>query len=142
MARDELQRRIDGLLAWLDLADRRDTQVHEASFGMRRKLAIGLALLHNPEILLLDEALNGIDIRSGWNLRRLFKDLAGRGKTILMSTHNLGAAFDIAHRYIILDAGRIIRDVPAVGDGRDPELLYREALGEREKSAGELRWLD
>ena len=140
----ELKERIERLLVWFELDDRADTRVCEASFGMRKKLAVALALIHNPAFLLLDEALNGIDLRSGWNLRRLLRRCADSGKTVLMSTHNIGAACEIADRYIIIDSGRIVTDVKAdtVGhSGKALEKLYTEALGVDVRTGGEIPWL-
>lgn len=138
---DEVDARTGVLLEWFELADRENSPACEASFGMRKKLALAMALLHNPEILFLDEALNGIDILSGWNIKRLLRRLADGGKTVVMCTHNLGAAFDIADRLVVIDAGRVARDLASSGVDRNPEELYLEALGRADGEKKGIPWL-
>ena len=140
----ELEERKNSLLSWFELENREDTRVREASFGMKKKLAAALALIHGPELLLLDEVMNGIDFRSEWNLRRLLRRLADGGRTILMSTHNLSAAGEIADRCLIIDSGRLVTDHSVSGperSGKAIETLYAETLGVHAKTGGELPWL-
>lgn len=101
---------IDELLALLELADHAERPASAYSFGMKRKLALAGALLHQPPVLILDEPLNGLDPRSARRLKDLLVDLAAGGRTIFLSTHDLATAESICHRVGILHAGRLLAE--------------------------------
>jgi len=77
---------------------------------MRQKILLAAALLHNPEILLLDEPFTGLDINSALVLRNLIQELAQRGKVILFSTHELDVVERICSHVVILHKGRVAAD--------------------------------
>lgn len=83
----ESSERIDGLLRMLSLYDDRHAGIAGYSKGMRQKILIAAALLHNPELLLLDEPFSGLDVGSALMLRSLIQELASWGKIILFSSH-------------------------------------------------------
>ena len=104
----EAKRRIEQLLDILELRDRVDTACGTYSFGMKRKLAIAGALIHEPQVLILDEPLNGLDPLSARRLKNLFAELAANGTTIFLSTHDLATAESICHRVGIIHKGHLL----------------------------------
>lgn len=98
------------LLAQVGLADTGRKKVKNFSLGMRQRLGIALALIAEPELLVLDEPVNGLDPQGVVEVRRLIRDLAAeRGITVLISSHNLPELFQTASDYIIVDGGRVKR---------------------------------
>lgn len=96
------------LLAQVGLADTGRKKVKNFSLGMRQRLGIALALIAEPELLVLDEPVNGLDPQGVVEVRRLIRDLAAeRGITVLISSHNLPELFQTASDYIIVDGGRV-----------------------------------
>src|SRR6266487_2540639 len=108
MREQESRGRIEQLLDILELRDRADTVCGTYSFGMKRKLAIADALIHEPQVLILDEPLNGLDPLSARRLKNLFAELAANGTTIFLSTHDLATAESICHRVGIVHKGRLL----------------------------------
>ena len=104
----EARGHIERLLDILELRDRADTACGTYSFGMKRKLAIVGALIHEPQVLILDEPLNGLDPLSARRLKNLFAELAANGTTIFLSTHDLATAESICHRVGIIHKGRLL----------------------------------
>ncbi|MFT4112509.1 ABC transporter ATP-binding protein [Silvibacterium sp.] len=102
--------RIDGLLRLLNLHGDRHVTISSYSKGMRQKILLASALLHNPEVVLLDEPFSGLDIGSALILRHLIAELAARGKTVLFSSHELDTVERIATHIVILHRGRIVAD--------------------------------
>ncbi len=106
----ESAERIDGLLRLLSLYDDRHASISGYSKGMRQKVLIASALLHNPELVLLDEPFSGLDVGSALVLRSLIQQLAARGKTVLFSSHELDTVERVSNRVVILHRGRIVAD--------------------------------
>jgi ABC-2 type transport system ATP-binding protein len=77
---------------------------------MRQKVLIGAALLHDPELLVLDEPLSGLDVSSVLVMKALLRELAARGRAILYSTHHLEVAERLCGRVLILHQGRVVAD--------------------------------
>jgi ABC-2 type transport system ATP-binding protein len=105
-----VEQRITDLLTLLDLTDVADTVCNTYSFGMKRKLVVAGALLHQPSVLILDEPFNGLDPRNMRRLKTLFAELVGDGTTIFLSTHDLTLAESICHRIGIIHRGRLIAE--------------------------------
>ena len=80
------------------------------SKGMRQKVLLIAALLHNPDLILLDEPFSGLDVSSGLVLRSLIQELAARGKVVLFSSHELETVERVCSRIVILHRGRIVAD--------------------------------
>jgi ABC-2 type transport system ATP-binding protein len=78
------------------------------SLGMKRKLSLAGALIHQPAVLILDEPLNGLDPRSARRLKDLLLEMAASGTTILLSTHDLSTAETLCHRVGIMHRGRLM----------------------------------
>jgi len=108
MPEQEARGHIEQLLDILELRDRADTACGTYSFGMKRELAIAGALIHEPQVLILDEPLNGLDPLSARRLKNLFAELAANGTTIFLSTHDLATAESICHRVGIIHKGRLL----------------------------------
>ena len=102
--------RIEGLLQLLALHGDRHAAIAGYSKGMRQKLLIAAALLHNPDLVLLDEPFSGLDVASSLVLRRLIHELAARGKVILFSSHELDTVERVSTRVVILHKGKIVAD--------------------------------
>jgi ABC-2 type transport system ATP-binding protein len=102
--------RIDGLLRLLSLYDDRHASISGYSKGMRQKVLIAAALMHNPELILLDEPFSGLDVSSALVLRSLIQELAARGKVVLFSSHELDTVERVCSRVVILHRGKIVAD--------------------------------
>ncbi len=102
-----LREKIKGFMEILGLASDMYLEISSFSKGMVQKVLISAALLHDPEILLLDEPLSSLDIASGLMLRELIRQLSDEGKIIIYSSHILEIVEKIADRVIILHQGRV-----------------------------------
>ncbi len=102
--------RIDGLLRLLSLHGDRHAAISAYSKGMRQKVLLIAALLHNPDFLLLDEPFSGLDVGSSLILRSLIQELAARGKVVLFSSHELETVEQVSSRIVILHHGKIVAD--------------------------------
>jgi ABC-2 type transport system ATP-binding protein len=102
--------RIDGLLQLLTLHRDRHASISGYSKGMRQKLLIVAALLHNPDLVLLGEPFSGLDVGSSLVLRCLIQQLAALGKVVLFSSHELDTVERVCSRVVILHKGKIVAD--------------------------------
>lgn len=103
--------KINQMLSATGLQTVADKLIGEFSFGMRQRLGIAGALMGDPETLILDEPFNGLDVDGIKWLRKLTKDLAGKGKAVLISSHLMGEVQEIAGRVIVLAQGKLITDM-------------------------------
>lgn len=102
--------KIERFMELFSLTTDMHSSISSFSKGMIQKVLIGAALLHNPEILLLDEPLSGLDVTTGLILKDLIRQLAGMGKIIIYSSHILEIVEKICSRIIIIHKGRIVAD--------------------------------
>ena len=102
--------RINGLLRLFSLHGDRHAPISAYSKGMRQKILLSGALLHNPDLLLLDEPFSGLDVGSALVLRSLIQELAARGKVVLFSSHELETVERVCSRIVILHRGKIVAD--------------------------------
>jgi len=102
--------RIDGLLQRFSLRADRHVPISNYSKGMRQKVLLSAALLHNPDLLLLDEPFSGLDVGTSLVLRSLIQELAARGKVILFSSHELETVERVCERVVILHRGKVVAD--------------------------------
>lgn len=99
---------IDELLELVELSHRRDDMVDKLSRGMKQRLSLARTLIHDPQVLLLDEPASGLDPRARIEIRALLVELAKMGKTIFFSTHILSDVSEICTRVGILEAGSLV----------------------------------
>jgi len=104
---------IDRTLEVFDLSDHASARAAELSKGMRQKVALARALLHDPTILLLDEPTSGLDPEIMRSVRQLLEERRAAGSSILVSTHNLDEAERLADRVAVLDQRLLALDQPA-----------------------------
>jgi ABC-2 type transport system ATP-binding protein len=122
IGREQARRHSEQLLAELDLSEKKNKLARTLSGGMQRRLNLAMALVHDPEVLVLDEPEAGLDPQSRVMLREFVKSL-GRNKTIILTTHNMDEADRMATRVAIIDHGRLLTvDTPEalkskVGEG-------------------------
>ena len=108
MPHKTLEPKMDKLLRLFSLWDERFTSLSSYSKGMRQKILLSAALLHNPEVLILDEPFSGLDVNSALMLRRLLAGLAQRKKTILYSSHVLEVVEKVCSKVLILQRGEVV----------------------------------
>ena len=104
--------RIDEVLAVVSLSDRQRDRVARYSMGMKQRLGLAVALLHDPELLILDEPANGLDPAGIVEMRSLLRRLAAAGKTIFLSSHVLAEVQQTCDRVAILNRGELVRVAP------------------------------
>jgi ABC-2 type transport system ATP-binding protein len=102
--------RIDGLLRLFSLHGDRHVPISSYSKGMRQKVLLSAALLHNPDLILLDEPFSGLDVASSLVIRSLIQELAARGKVVLFSSHELETVERVCSHVVILHHGKIVAD--------------------------------
>ncbi|HKA48867.1 MAG TPA: ABC transporter ATP-binding protein [Candidatus Dormibacteraeota bacterium] len=112
------------LLELVDLTDRADDQVDTLSRGMKQRLCLGRALVHDPQVLLLDEPASGLDPRARIEMRELIRELRRMGKTILVSSHILPELEELCTWVGFIDAGRMVASGP-MSDVRNQVLTGR-----------------
>jgi ABC-2 type transport system ATP-binding protein len=105
-------RRIDPSLALVGLADRAGDKVASYSMGMRQRLGVAACLLADPELLMLDEPMNGLDPAGMHEMRAMIATLAGEGRTVVLSSHLLDEVERTCDAVAIVDHGRVIRQGP------------------------------
>ncbi len=110
MDRDSANERIHGLLRLFGMHGDRDVAMSSYSKGMRQKILLSAALMHNPDLILLDEPFSGLDVGSSLIFRSLIKELAARGKIVLFSSHELETVERVCSHVIILHRGKVVAD--------------------------------
>ena len=124
LPRDEIRRRTDELLEFVQLADRRESRVDSLSGGMKRRLTIARALINEPELMLLDEPTTGLDPQARHALWDRLYRLKQRGVTLVLTTHYMDEAEQLCDRLVVMDRAKI------VAEGSPRELI--EQFVERE----------
>jgi heme exporter protein A len=126
-----LNERIEAVLTMVGLAHRRGDLVRTFSRGMQQRLAIGRAVLHNPQIMLFDEPYTGLDQDASEMLDGVLKEVAARGRTVVMTSHDLARAEDLATRFDILSRGIISASIQRADLGTENLLgFYKKAVGD------------
>ncbi len=103
-----LHERINGLFTLFDLHELRGVLIETLSHGMRQRLVFSAALLHDPEILIIDEPMAGLDPKSARLVMDVLRQRADKGTTVFLSTHSLSVAEELADRIGILHHGRLV----------------------------------
>ncbi|MEK7424980.1 MAG: ABC transporter ATP-binding protein [Actinomycetota bacterium] len=104
--------RIDEVLVIVGLADRGADRYKDYSLGMKQRLGIAAALLHDPELLILDEPTNGLDPAGIVEIRALLLELSDRGTSVLVSSHNLSEIQAVCHELVLIQHGRLLWSGP------------------------------
>lgn len=133
----KIDERIDRLLDEYSLTPWQDTLIEGFSHGMKQRIAICAALVHEPQILIVDEPMVGLDPHGARDLKRAFKRYSDSGMTVFLSTHSLNVAEELAHNIAIIHRGRLltsgtldeIRQTTANND-TDLEEIFLELTGE------------
>jgi len=107
--KDELKYQVKSLLKLFDLLDVRNKKISELSGGMIQKVGLIQALLHKPQLLVLDEPLSGLDPANRYEVKSIIKELSRQGTTVFFSSHILSDVQDIANRIAILKKGHILQ---------------------------------
>ena len=102
----------DELLELVDLVEKRDAYVHTLSRGMRQRLCLARALVHDPQVLLLDEPASGLDPRARVEMRELLRELGAMGKTVVVSSHILAELAELCDSVGIIEKGRLVASGP------------------------------
>ena len=127
MTEKSIAEKIDDFLQVFQLTRAAHQRMSSLSKGMRQKVLIISALLHNPDVLFLDEPFSNLDVSTVTLMKKILQDLAGIGKTILYCTHILDVAETICHRVLILNRGKIVAD-GSIDELR--EMAHRTSLEE------------
>jgi ABC-2 type transport system ATP-binding protein len=145
------EREVDRVLGDVDLADRANEAAGSLSKGLKQRVAIARALIHRPPIVLLDEPTSGLDPASARHIRDTILGLKQDGRAVLVSTHNLGEAEELADRIAVLNTELVALDTPAalrggVGGGGSVTIEvegmaspWAATLGKGEASGSRLR---
>jgi ABC-2 type transport system ATP-binding protein len=104
----ELKSRVDEVLEVIGLSDRQKDHVGKFSGGMKRRVNIGAALLHKPDVVIMDEPTVGIDPQSRRHILDNVKELNRKGMTVLYTTHYMEEAAELSHHIAIMDKGKVI----------------------------------
>ena len=128
----DLDNRIQDVLEMVGLAARRRDLVRTYSRGMQQRLAIGRAVLHDPEVMLFDEPHTGLDQDACAMLDGVLREVAARGRTVVMTSHDLARVGDLASRFDVLSRGVIAASVSR-SEIEPNDLLgfYRTTIQER-----------
>jgi len=132
LPRDEIRRRTDELLEFVQLTDRRESRVDSLSGGMKRRLTIARALINDPELMLLDEPTTGLDPQARHALWDRLYRLKQRGVTLVLTTHYMDEAEQLCDRLVVMDRAKI------VAEGSPRQLIERYV----EREVVELRFAD
>lgn len=108
VGRDRILSKGEEMLRLFDLWDRRNELIESFSHGMKQKVAMSAAILHDPDIFVVDEPTVGLDPRSVKLAKDYFKRLIGEGKTVFLTTHTLSVAQDLCNRIAIIRNGEIV----------------------------------
>jgi ABC-2 type transport system ATP-binding protein len=139
----EARERAAQLLDVLDLAEDAKRLVADYSTGMRKKAALGCALIHNPSVLFLDEPLEGVDPVSADVIRRLLTRYAHSGSTVLFSSHVMELVEQVCDHVSIIDKGKIVATgtTDEVRGGKTLQQAFIEMVGPRAGDEEVLSWL-
>ena len=145
--RATLEQRSDELFALMDLTGRKDSLVTDFSHGMKKKLALAVALLPAPKLLFLDEPFEGIDAVASQQIRNLLKSYVSRGGTIFLTSHILQIVETLCDQIGVIQNGRLVAQGSMADmrsgteDGRSLEQIFLDLVGAEVDSPSALDWL-
>ena len=129
LSKKERQTRLEDVLNIFELEDHKEKQFRQLSGGLKRRLMLARAMMHDPELLILDEPTAGVDVELRHELWAYLKQINKAGKTIIFTSHYLDEVEELCERVAIMDKGKIIADAPKrdfTKDGRTLEAKYLE----------------
>ena len=130
----ELSRRIDSVIERLDMGSFSKQRAESLSSGQKQKVAIARAIVHDPEVLMLDEPTSNLDVLASKEVREFMVEAKGRGKCVIFSTHVMHDAERLCDRLTILHRGQVVASGPTAevrGSRRDLEDAFLELVGEK-----------
>lgn len=142
LSQSETESRAKQLLTYLDLWSDRQTFVEQSSFGMRKKCALAMALLHNPKVLFLDEPFEGIDPVASRSIKDLLLLMSGKGITIFLTSHILEVVERLVHSFGLIVHGELVCSQTVeetIASGRTLEDLYFQYVQRR--PVAEFEWI-
>lgn len=116
---DELKKRIDRILDWVELAEKRHSRIDSLSGGMKRRINIAVALIHEPQLVIMDEPTVGIDPQSRSAIWEIIAQLKKSGKSVIITSHYVDEIERLSDRVLIMDWGKII------AEGTVNDLIHR-----------------
>jgi ABC-2 type transport system ATP-binding protein len=142
LERSQAEQRSSELLGMVGLLERKDQKVQAYSKGMKQRLILAMALIHEPGLLFLDEPTSGLDVQSTQMILSLLRDLNKQGTTIFLTTHNMEEANRLCYRVGIIRAGKIVAiDAPENLKTAIDRVHKIEVSFDREVSSGALAGL-
>ena len=126
VSRDEAEKNAIRLLDMVGLADKKDMKPDNLSGGQKQRVAIARALAMNPDIMLFDEPTSALDPEMVGDVLNVMKDLAKQGMTMVIVTHEMGFAKEVANRVLFTDGGKILED-------GTPQQIFENPQNERTK---------
>jgi len=145
--RSTLEQRSEELFALMDLVGRKDSLVTDFSHGMKKKLALAVALLPAPKLLFLDEPFEGIDAVASQQIRNLLKSYVARGHTVFLTSHILQIVETLCDQIGVIQHGRLVAQGSmdemrrGTEDGRTLEQIFLDLVGAEAQAASSLDWL-
>jgi ABC-2 type transport system ATP-binding protein len=133
---------VDGVLELVDLTEKRDALIAALSRGMQQRLGLARVLVHDPQVLFLDEPASGLDPRARIEIRALLKELRKMGKTILISSHILADLADLCNKIGLIERGKLLYAgglKEAMAKVQSDDLWLVEVFDEIEKAQGILQ---
>jgi ABC-2 type transport system ATP-binding protein len=139
----EVDRRADELLHILDLSPARDRLVVDYSTGMRKKIGLAAALLHNPGVLFLDEPFEGVDPVSSRTIRTVLERYTASGSTVVFSSHVMELVEALCDHVAVMNGGHLVAQGPLaeVRAGRNLNEAFMDLIGARDTGGEGLTWL-
>ena len=134
---DERKRRTDELIERFDLEEHRKVQFQKLSGGLKRRAILARALVHTPDLLILDEPTAGVDVEQRHQLWEFLKEMNERGKTIILTSHYLEEIQHLCNEIAIINHGRIVAEGTKedfMREGKSVEQTYLEITREDDKS--------
>lgn len=142
LSRSETETRAEQLLHYLDLWADRHAFIEQSSFGMKKKCALAMALLHNPKVLFLDEPFEGIDPASSRSIKDLLIHMSGKGITVFLTSHILEVVERLVHSFALIVHGQLVCSQTVeetIASGRTLEDIYFQYVTRR--PVEEFEWI-
>jgi ABC-2 type transport system ATP-binding protein len=139
--KEDIKERISGLLELLELEDQKTQKIKTLSSGNQMKVTIGSSLIHNPEMLVLDEPFINLDVNTAQKIVALLKTFKGK-KTIFITSHNLDLVIDTCDNFLIMDSGKIVESLQKDNFHDKKELRdYVVSLLAKDTKKQQINWL-